>query len=161
MNMEENTSFPSFEQNDDDNGLSAQAKKIGIGVGVILVIALLVLVIILLLNHPATTETLRDLFIIVLALESLVIGTLLVVLVFQLITLTRMLRDEIKPMIESTQETVNIAKGTTTFVSQQVTRPAIEVLSYTNGIARSIGVLIQMLPRRRSVSKPGKAEEGD
>jgi hypothetical protein len=146
--MEENKNSQSFEQNgNNDNELGTPA-KIGIGIGVVLGIAVLVLVIVLLLDHPAATETIRDLFIIVLALESLVIGTLLVILVYQLIVLVRMLRDDIKPMIDSTQETVNTAKGTATFVSQQVTRPAISALSYTSGIIRSIKVLMQMLPRR-------------
>lgn len=123
--------------------------KIGISIGVILGVALLILVLVFLLSNPGTTQTIRDLFIIVLALETLVIGTLLVILIYQLITLVRMLRDDLKPIIESTQEAVNTAKGTTTFVSQRVTKPAIEAAGYATGIARSISVLFQMLPRRR------------
>ena len=73
----------------------------GDGVGIVVGILVLVLVLVFMLNHPGTTQTVRDLFIIVLALESLVIGTLLVILIYQLIVLIRMLRDDLKPMIES------------------------------------------------------------
>jgi hypothetical protein len=145
--MGESPSRPLSEQNN-SNGLGTGA-KIGIGIGVVVAVVVLVLALIFLLNNPGTTETVRDLFIIVLALESLVIGTLLLVLVYQLITLVRMLRDEIKPMIESTQQTLNTTKGTVTFVSQRVTKPAIAASSYASGITRSIRVLVQMLPRRR------------
>ncbi len=162
--MEEiKTDSPSLEQGDDtDDKLGPTAKKILAIVGGIVVVALLAGVVALLLKYPGTTETVRDLFIILLALESLVIGTLLLVLVYQLITLVRMLRDDIKPIIESTQETVNTAKGTATFVSQQVSKPAITALGYTSGIARSLRVLGQMLPRRQSAaSEPGEEREGD
>jgi hypothetical protein len=150
----------------DDGGTFNTATKIGIGVGILVALVILVLVIILLLQNPRTTATIRDLFIIVLALETFVIGTLLVILVYQLVALIRMLRRDLKPMIESTQETLNTVKGTTTFVSQRVTKPAIAASSYATGIGRSLGVLIKLLPRRRrSVSEaapePGDAGEGD
>jgi hypothetical protein len=145
--MEESPGRPLSEQK--NSSRLGSGAKIGIGIGGVVVVVVLVLVLIFLLNNPETTETVRDLFIIVLALESLVIGTLLVILVYQLITLVRMLRDEIKPIIESTQQTLNTTKGTATFVSQRVTRPAIVVSSYASGIARSVSVLVQMLPRKR------------
>jgi hypothetical protein len=150
--MEEIQEIPQSIQAQPDNGKSglSMTTKVGIGAGVVLGVVLLVLILIFLLNHPDTTETVRDLFIIVLALETLVIGTLIVILILQLIALIRMLRDDLKPMIASTQEAVHTVKGTATFVSQRVTRPAIAASSYASGIARSIGVLLQMLPRRRS-----------
>ncbi len=158
--MEETIATPDlgFPEKGDNKGLSTAA-KVGIGVAIVVGVALLVLAVILLLNNPATTETVRDVFIIVLALESLVIGTLLAVLVYQLIVLIRMLRDEIKPIIASTRETVNTAKGTATFVSQRVTKPAIAASSYVTGIGRSIGTLIQMLPRRRRATPASSSIE--
>jgi hypothetical protein len=154
MDMEENavTSSPiPSEQGDDGGGLSTPA-KIGIGVAILVGAVLLILAIIFLLRNPTTTETVRDLFIIVLALESLVIGTLLVVLVYQLIVLIKMLRNDVKPMLESTQETLNTIKGTTTFVSQRVTKPAMAASSYVSGIGRSINTLRKMMPRRHGAS---------
>lgn len=162
MDMEEakeTKNLATSEKDDTNQGLSTAA-KVGIGVGIVVGIVVLVLVLVFLLNHPGTTQTVRDLFIIALALETLVIGTLLVILIYQLIVLIRMLRDDFKPMIESTQETLDTVKGTATFVSQRMTKPAIAASGYAAGISRSIGVLKAMLPRRRrSTSTPLSSEE--
>lgn len=122
--------------------------KVGIGIGVLVGVALFGLVLYLLLKYPGTTQTVRDLFIIALALETFVIGTLLVILVFQVIWLVRLVRQELRPMIDSTQDAINAVKGTTTFVSDRVTKPAIEAMSYSRGVGRAIGVLFDLLPRR-------------
>jgi hypothetical protein len=148
-----------FEPGEEKQGLSTAA-KIGIGVGVVVGLVVILIVVGFMLDNPDTTATLRDMFIIVLAFQSLVIGTVLLILVYQLITLTRMLRDELIPMIESTQETLNTVKGTATFVSQRVTKPAIKASGYIAGIGRSIGVVVAMLPRRRgSDSGPALDDE--
>ena len=147
--IQENQKSTPLELGDESSGMSTGA-KIGIGLGIAVGVILFVLILVFLLNNPGTTETIRDLFIIVLALETFIIGTLIVILVYQLIALIRMLRDDLKPMIASTQETVNTVKGTATFVSEQVTKPAIAASSYATGIARSIRVMTQMLPRRRT-----------
>ncbi len=158
--MEETQSTQPFEKGNNGNGKGlSTAAKIGIGVGILIGLLVLGVVLYYLLDNPSTTETIRDLFIIVLALESLIIGLLLVILIYQLVVLIRMLRDDLKPMIESTQETLNTVKGTATFVSQRMTKPAIAASSYVTGIGRSIGVLIQMLPRRRST--PANASIGE
>lgn len=154
--MEETHSPPLFDANDSPNGLSTPA-KIGIGLGILVGVVVLILVTIFLLNNPSTTETIRDLFIIVLALETLVIGTLLVILIYQLIALVRLLRDDLTPMLDSTQQTLNTVRGTATFVSERVTKPAITASSYAAGIGRSVRVLLRMLPRRRVPS--GSASE--
>ncbi len=130
-------------------GGTSKRTKFLIGAGVIVGIVVLILLCILLLNNPTTTETVRDLFIILLALETFIIGALLAILIFQLIALVRMLRSDLKPIIESTQETVHTVKGTASFVSDRVARPAVTIVSYATGIRRSLEVLAQMLPRRR------------
>jgi hypothetical protein len=87
------------------------------------------------------TATIRDVAIIVLAVESIVIGILLAFLSLQVYLLVRLIRDEIKPMLDSTNETVNTVRGTTVFVSETVVSPVIKGLSYLSalqGIARSL-----------------------
>lgn len=151
MEETQDTQQPAPLKSDGKRGMG-RGTKIGIGAGIVVGVVVFVLLLIFLLNNPGTTETVRDLFIIVLAFETFIIGALLIILIYQLVSLIRMLRDDLKPMIESTQETVNTVKGTATFVSQRVTKPAIAASSYTTGIARSIRVLLKMLPRRRSTS---------
>ena len=147
-------------QDDEKTGLST-ARKIGIGVGIALAVAVLIIVLIFLLAHPDTTQTIRDLFIIVLALESVVNGARLVVQIYQLNSLTRLLRDDVKPLVESTQATLNTVKGTASFVSQRVTQPAVAAAGYVAGVGRSISVLAGMLPRRRpsAPEHPNHSEE--
>jgi hypothetical protein len=137
------------------------ARKIGVGVGIALGVALVIIVLAFLLAHPGTTRTIRDLFIIVLALETVVIGALLVLLIYQLISLARLLREDVKPLVESTQATLNTVKGTASFVSQRVTQPAVAAASYVAGVSRSVSVLVGMLPRRRpsAPEEPNLSEE--
>jgi uncharacterized membrane protein YidH (DUF202 family) len=95
----------------------------------IVVIALLVLGTIYLVNpdHSSQTEQIRDVFIIFMALESLIIGVALVVLIIQLSTLINLLQNEIRPIIDSTSETVNTLKGTAKFVSDNLSEPVIKI----------------------------------
>lgn len=94
----------------------------------IVIIALVVLSTIFLLRAPEeTTAQIRDVFIIFMALESLVIGVALVVLIVQLSTLINLLQNEIRPIINSTNETVNTLKGTAKFISEHLTEPVIKI----------------------------------
>lgn len=69
----------------------------------------------------------RDVFIILLALEMFVIGVAFIVLVVQLANLTNLLQNEIKPILTSTTDTVNTLKGTVRFLSDNVTEPVIKL----------------------------------
>ena len=96
---------------------------------IIVVLALVVLATIFLINpqNSNTTEQIRDVFIIFMAFESLVIGIALVVLIIQLSTLINLLQNEIRPIINSTNETVNTLKGTARFVSDNISEPVIKI----------------------------------
>lgn len=98
-------------------------------VAIIIILALVVLATIFLVNpdHSKTTEQIRDVFIIFMALESLVIGIALVILIIQLSTLINLLQNEIRPIINSTSETVNTLKGTARFISDNLTEPVIKI----------------------------------
>lgn len=92
---------------------------------------------------------LRDFFIIVLALQGILISVALVVLVLQLSALINLLENEIRPLIEETRETLTTVSGTTKFVSQNVTTPVIRVASAMTG-ARTL--LRELSGIRRNVS---------
>ncbi len=96
---------------------------------IIIVLALVVLATIFLVNpsNSQTTEQIRDVFIIFMALESLIIGVALVVLIVQLSTLINLLQNEIRPIIDSTNETVNTLKGTAKFISDNLSEPVIKI----------------------------------
>lgn len=84
----------------------------------------------------------RDIAIIILAVESIVIGALLVFLIVQLQRLIRMLREELKPILNSTQETVSTVRGTTTFLSEHLVSPLVQVISFFAGIKRASQLLV-------------------
>ena len=92
-------------------------------------------------QHQEVTRGLRDVAIIFLAFLSIVIGAMLVALLYQVTMLTLLLRDEIKPLLESVNETMNTVRGTTVFMSENVVEPTIKVASTLSGVWRTLEVL--------------------
>ncbi len=82
----------------------------------------------------STTSRIRDIFIIFMAFESIVIGVALVVLVVQISTLINLLQNEVKPILQSTKETVDTLKGTTEFLSSNLVEPVIKLNGYMAGM---------------------------
>lgn len=85
--------------------------------------------------------TIRDIAIILIAVETIVINVLLVILVWQIWRLVRMFQKEIKPIIDDAQETVGTVRGTTTFVSQNVVVPVAKAGGKVAGFRRTLQVL--------------------
>lgn len=83
----------------------------------------------------------RDLAIILLAIESLIIGVVLIVLIWEVRNLTKFLREEIKPILKSADETVRTVRGTTTFVSETVVNPVVRVSSVASGVLQALRIL--------------------
>lgn len=84
----------------------------------------------------------RDIAIIILAVESIIIGVLLAVLVIQVIRLVKLLREEVMPILNSTQETVSTVRGTASFVSDHLVQPMVKVSSYTAGARQAVSTLL-------------------
>lgn len=94
--------------------------------------------------------TIRDIAIIIIALQSIVIGILLGVLIWQVWRLIKMVQTEIKPILTDAQETVNTVRGTTTFMSDTVVDPVVKTTSTLIGIRRTMQSLTADLrPKRR------------
>lgn len=106
--------------------------------GVILAVALLALFVWFILwaanNHAPTIEAMRDIFIIALALESCLFGVILVIMLVMIVRLVNMLEFEIKPILEKTDETVGMVRGTTTFVGENVVKPVTKITAYAAGV---------------------------
>jgi hypothetical protein len=94
------------------------------------------------LLQPATpTDKIRDVFIIVVALESLVIGVALVVLIVQLASLINLLQNEIRPILNATSDTVNTLRGTAEFLGENVVEPVIKLNAYLAGLYRMLELM--------------------
>ena len=95
-------------------------------------------------------DSIRDLAIIFLALESIVTLALLSILIWQIWRLIKMLQTEVLPVIRDAQDTVSTVKGTTTFVSDNVVQPVVNAGSKVAGVRRTVQVLMADLPLQRS-----------
>ncbi len=114
---------------------------IGIVIGVLVVLALLGLAIYFLLQPAAPTDKIRDIFIIIVALESLIIGVALIVLIVQLASLINLLQNEVKPILNATNETVNTLRGTAEFLGENVVEPVIKLNGYLAGLYRMLELM--------------------
>ena len=129
---------------DEDKPMTEGQKRaviIGVSVGAIIVVAALIGSALWLVANPTTAASLRDVFIIFMALVFLLIGAALIVLIFQLAVLTNMLQHEIKPILDSTNETVNTLRGTTVFISDNLVEPIVKLNSYVAAIAQMVDSL--------------------
>ena len=112
----------------------------------IILVAILILVAIgfavaSMIQAPAQTQTIRDIFIIFMAVEALIIGLSLIILIIQLARLTSLLQNEIRPILESTNETVSTLRGTTTFLSENLTQPVVKMSSSLAALKRVLDLV--------------------
>lgn len=108
---------------------------------IVLILVLLGVAIYFLLQPGTPTDRIRDVFIIVVALESLVIGVALIVLIVQLASLINLLQNEIRPILNATTETVNTLRGTAEFLGENVVEPVIKLNGYLAGLKRMLELM--------------------
>jgi len=122
--------------------------QIALIVILVVVVVLLAVMCYFLFISPGPTATIRDIAIIVLALESIVVLLLLGVVIGMLWWLIQTLERKITPILDSTSETVNTVRGTATFVSDTVVSPIIKVISYASGVKSAVQMLTKWRSRR-------------
>ncbi len=148
-------SLPPGQKSDD---ISPEQKKalIWIIVAVVVLVLLTIAALVYLLNAPASqVMRIRDIFIIFLAIQSLLTGFVLVVLMVQIAKLINLLQNEVKPILESTNETVSTLRGTTAFISDNLAEPIIKLNEYLAGFTQ---ILISLGVIRRGVQSNKKKE---
>jgi hypothetical protein len=92
-------------------------------------------------NYAFEMAALRDIMIIALALESCIFGIALLILLVMVIRLVNMLEFEIKPILERTNETIGMVRGTTVFMGDNVVKPLTTASSYVAGVRRGLKTL--------------------
>ncbi len=90
--------------------------------------------------------TIRDIAIIVLAVESIVIGVLVAVLAWQVYRLVRTIHEELQPLIQDLDETVRVVKGTATYMSKTVVTPTVKVSKTLAFVRRAAKVAADIRP---------------
>lgn len=108
---------------------------------ILLFVGFVALAIWLAATQAPTVAAVRDILIIVLALESCIFGVVIMLLLIMVMRLVNMLEFEIKPILEKTNETVSTLQGTTTFVSQNVVKPAIRTTAQIAGVRQALKTL--------------------
>ena len=134
---------PTVDELADQNERDAKMKRtmVGITIGAVVLLVLLGLAIYFLLQPGTPTDKIRDIFIIVVALESLVIGVALVVLIVQLASLINLLQNEVRPILKATTDTVNNLRGTAEFLGDNVVEPVIKLNGYLAGLYRMLEMM--------------------
>jgi hypothetical protein len=106
---------------DSERQMRRRMTLIGIGIAVIAVLILLGFAGMI---AAGVIDEVRDIVIILLAVESLIIGGVTLFLLYQIIMLLTLIREELIPLIQSAQDTVNSARGTTVYVSRKIVVPS-------------------------------------
>lgn len=135
--------------------MSADQKR-GIIIAVIVLLVLLALIgvsIWFLLQPTTDTARIRDVFIIIMALVSMLTAVTLVILMIQLARLIVLLQNEIKPILDSTNEAVSSLRGTTIFLSDNLVEPVIKLNEYLAGLSTLVGVLGLGKKARRNTTR--------
>jgi hypothetical protein len=109
--------------------------------GVIVILIGLGFAIYALLQPGTPTYRIRDIFIIIVSLETLVIGVALVVLLIQLASLINLLQNEVRPILQATNETINTLRGTAEFLGESVIEPVIKLNGYLASIQRVLELM--------------------
>lgn len=138
--------LPTLEKPKEDTDTIRQQRTtvIGIVLGVVIILGILITSIVFLLlpsTEASTVSRIRDIFIILMAFESLLIGLVLVVLIVQLARLTNLLQNEVKPILESTNETVSNLRGTAAFLSANLVEPVIKLNESLAGLHKLLEIL--------------------
>lgn len=107
---------------------------------------------------------LRDIFIIVMALQMIVIIVALAALVVQFAKLVNLLTNEVKPILDNAQEATDTARGTAQFVGSNVTGPIVQLKSFMAGLfvfLRELGGIRRAIRPSRKGRSGASADDGE
>lgn len=133
----------SVQQPDEEKSSGMDIRRIamiaaGALIGVILILFVIAVILSLVTDVEQTgtiIRMIRDLVIIFLALEGVLIILGLALLTIQVARLVNLLQTEVKPILENTQETVRTAQGTVEFVGNNLAEPVIKASGFLTGVS--------------------------
>jgi hypothetical protein len=160
---------------DERKDIDERSSEGGMSVGRIATIAVVVLFVVVavvvvlafllaqgdLTNTASVIQIIRDVFLIFLSLQGVMIILALTILIAQIARLINLLQNEVQPILKNTQETVKTASGTVRFVSENVTAPLVKVSGFLAGagvVLSNLGGIRRAL-RHTPVSPNEKPQE--
>lgn len=146
------------EQTEDGNLKDFIIKGLLVALGLFTAIVIIILLLVPSDGAVQAVAVLRDVLIIFIGLELFLIVLSIAVLILQVVRLVDLLQTEAKPILQDTKETLNTAKGTAKFVSQNVTTPLIRFAAFMVGLKTFLSELGGI---RRAVRKNPKGNPSD
>jgi hypothetical protein len=117
-------------------GSSRKPAIIG-GLVIVVILAAFVALGVLLFNNPDATSRLRDIFIILLGIETMIIAVLILLLLIALVyvalklyDLTQFVEDEVRPMLNRADDAIRTVHSRTVFIADTAVKPVVDVMSY-------------------------------
>jgi methyl-accepting chemotaxis protein len=150
--------------------------RVMVVIGMILMIVGLLIVGAVMLAINAKTaapsvRVVRDLLVILMSLEVVIIGAAFTIFLLQLARLINLVRNEIEPLVEAVSETVNTVRGTALFISKNVVEPVTNVTSVVRGlgkvagdvdaIRRAAGIVVEVANAASTTSASGSSRDDD
>ncbi len=102
-------------------------------------------------------QYIRNLFMVVIGLEGMLIIGAIAVLIVQITRLVNMVKRDVQPVLTTAQDTVNTAKGTAEFVGDNAVRPIIRTSAFMSGLGvvfRDVGGIRRAIRRTKNGTKP-------
>lgn len=122
--------------------------KLSAAILILLILALLAFALTVALTAAETwaplVQIFRDVLIIVVVVEAVLIVTAFAILLLQAAGFIIMLKTEIKPILDNARETTRLTKATAEFVSQNSVDPLIQIKSFISGLLSFLREIIRI-----------------
>lgn len=153
------TTTPNQQEKEESGGFTRYLIYAAVGLVAVILLPLIVGLIVVFVNTDTTATAerfsmIRDVIIIIMSLQAVLIVLALVVLVLQIARLVVMLQTEVNPILDEAKKTAQTAKGTAEFVGKNVTTPLIQAQAFSAGafvFLREFGGI------RRAIRKNGRS----
>ncbi|MCY3833238.1 MAG: hypothetical protein OXG85_09480 [Chloroflexi bacterium] len=122
--------------------------KLTATLGILIILALLGAALVAALTAAETWAPLiqifRDIFLLILILESVLLITALAILMLQAAGFLIMLKTEMKPILDNARETTRLSKATAQFINSNAMDPLIQIKSFLSGLLAFLRELIRI-----------------
>ena len=132
---------PNLPESDARAAARNRLPALGAAIVVLVLLAGTVVFAVLMFRHPASAATLRDIFLIVLGVQSMIIGLLVVALLVTMVyvalkvyDLVNSIQNDLRPILDRADDTVRTVHSRTVFISDAAVKPVVEVMAYVSAV---------------------------
>jgi hypothetical protein len=122
------------------NRLAARRAALLLLIALPAILTIVGLVLFFFLKDDAQIRNVRDILLILLALEFMVVGIALTLLMIQLARLSMLIELEVRPMVHSAEETLRHLSGTAHFLDENLVNPIVKLNGSLAGIQRVMDI---------------------